>query len=262
LKTKIFAYFFLLFCLSITSKAQDKDVLLGGEQLKYRIHLGFINAAEAQIKSSPNLGSVRQIPTRKVEIEGKTVGIFNVFSPLLDIWVSYMDPSTLLPIKAEMNKREGRYKKQEVVDFYHDKGIAQISSPQNTPKEKNLSISNSMLDLISGYYFLRKKNLQELEIGQKMSAKILVDGQVYEIWCIVKGFEKVESKFGTKNCIRTSLVLPKNNLFQDKDAIRLWISQDSYQIPFKMEVNLKIGFLSIDLEDYKIAGKTIYTALP
>ncbi|WP_164969548.1 DUF3108 domain-containing protein [Aquirufa rosea] len=262
MKTSNFTLLILLFFQVFRLTAQEKDILIGGEQLKYRIHLGFINAAEANIRSSSNLGSIRQIPTRKIEIEGKTLGIFNVFSPLLDVWVSHIDPSTLLPVKAEMNKREGRYRKQEVVDFYHDKGIAQISSPQNSPKDKNLAISNSMLDLISGYYFLRKKNLQDLEIGQKMSAKILVDGQVYEIWCVVKGFEKVESKFGTKNCIRTSLVLPKNNLFQDKDAIRLWISQDNYQIPFKMEVNLKIGFLSIDLEDYKIAGKTIYTALP
>jgi hypothetical protein len=47
-------------------------------------------------------------------------------------------------------------------------------------------------------------------------------------------------------------------MFKDEDAIRLWISQDKYQIPFKMEVNLKIGFLSIDLENYMIQGKPIY----
>jgi len=38
----------------------------------------------------------------------------------------------------------------------------------------------------------------------------------------------------------------------------LWISQDKYQIPIKMEVNLKIGFLSIDLTDYKIQGRNIF----
>jgi hypothetical protein len=47
-------------------------------------------------------------------------------------------------------------------------------------------------------------------------------------------------------------------MFKDEDAIRLWISQDKYQIPFKMEVNLKIGFLSIDLENYKVQGKSVY----
>jgi hypothetical protein len=47
-------------------------------------------------------------------------------------------------------------------------------------------------------------------------------------------------------------------MFKDEDAIRLWISQDQYQIPFKMEVNLKIGFLSIDLENYRIQSKPVY----
>jgi hypothetical protein len=97
-----------------------------------------------------------------------------------------------------------------------------------------------------------------MSIGQKLSAKVLVDGTIYEIWFVVKGFETVKSDFGNVKCIRTSLVLPKNNLFKDEDAIRLWISQDKYQIPFKMEVNLKIGFLSIDLTDYKIQGRNIY----
>ena len=97
-----------------------------------------------------------------------------------------------------------------------------------------------------------------MSVGQKLSAKVLVDGTIYEIWFVVKGFETLASDFGNVKCIRTSLVLPKNNLFKDEDAIRLWISQDKYQIPFKMEVNLKIGFLSIDLTDYKIQGKNIY----
>jgi len=112
-----------------------------------------------------------------------------------------------------------------------------------------MSITKGMLDIIGGYYFLRDKNLSDMKPGQKLSAKILMDGTIYELWFIVKGFETVESKFGAKKCIRTSLVLPKNNFFEDKDAIRLWISQDSHQIPFKMEVSLKIGFLTIDLED-------------
>ena len=54
-----------------------------------------------------------------------------------------------------------------------------------------------------------------MKIGQKLNAKILVEGIVYDVWFIVKGFEPIQTKFGRKNCIRTSLVMPKNNLFED-----------------------------------------------
>jgi hypothetical protein len=124
--------------------------------------------------------------------------------------------------------------------------------------DKVMAITPSTLDLIGGYFFLRDKPLSSMSIGQKLSAKVLVDGTIYEIWFIIKGFETVTSDFGNKKCIRTSLVLPKNNLFKDEDAIKLWITQDKYQIPLKLDVNLKIGSLSIDLTDYKIQGKNIY----
>jgi hypothetical protein len=257
--------FFLIINLLIfffPSHGQESSSLIGQEQLKYRIHLGFINAAQATIKSSAQTIQMGNKSTRKIEIEGKTIGILEVISPVVDYWSSYLDIQSRIPLKTEMKKKEGRYRKEETVVYDQEKGIAKISSPQNTPTEKNMAISKGMLDIIGGYYFLRDKNLADMKPGQKLSAKVLMDGSIYEIWFVVKGFEKVESKFGSKNCIRTSLVLPKNNLFEDKDAIRLWISQDKNQIPFKMEVSLKIGFLTIDLEEYLIQGKPIYALAP
>lgn len=249
---------FLIFIINESINGQETNALRAGEFLKYRIHLGFINAAEATIKTSYNQVQVNQIPSRKVEIEGKTVGLLNVISPLIDYWSASLDIKTLLPIKTELSKKEGRYRKEEIVFFEQESNTAKIYSKQNDPKEKIIKIPSNTVDLIGGYYYLRNKVLSDLKIGQKLSAKILVEGTIYDVWFIVKDFETIETKFGKKKCIRTSLVLPKNNLFEDKDAIRLWISQDEFQIPIKMEVSLKLGFLGIDLEEYKIMGRNIY----
>lgn len=237
---------------------QENTNIFANEQLKYRIHLGFIDAAEATIQSSAQVQQIGSQQTRKIEITGKTVGILHMISPVIDYWSAYLDTETHLPLKTEMRKKEGRYRKEESVLFDHANLLAKITSPQNTPTTKNFPIESTTLDLIGGYYFLRDKPLGEMKIGQKQKAKILVDGSIYEIWFIVKGFEKMKSPWGLKNCIRTSLVLPKNKLFKDEDAIQLWITNDKYQVPYKMEVNLKIGFLTIDLTQYTIAGKNVY----
>ena len=254
-----FKYYFISF-LIITQGiyAQDLSFLDQTELLEYRIHLGFINAAKATVKSSPNVTILQSTPTRKIEIEGKTIGILDVFSPVVDYWSANLAIESRLPLKTEMRKMEGRYKKNELVIFEQNQGLAKIYSPQNTPVNKTIPISKGMLDIIGGYFYLRDKNLTQMRVGQSLSAKILFDGTIYELLFIVKGFENVDGKLGPKKCIRTSLVLPKNNMFKDEDAIRLWISQDKYQIPFKMEVNLKIGFLSIDLENYLVQGKPVY----
>lgn len=256
--TKFKKYFIGLLFILHPLYSQDLSFLNQTESLEYRIHLGFINAARATIKSSPTIIILQSTPTRKIEIEGKTVGILDIFSPIVNYWSAYLDAETRFPLKTEMKKVEGRYKKNEVVIFEQNQGLAKIYSPQNIPEFKSIPISKGMLDIIGGYFFLRDKNLIQMKVGQSLSTKILFDGSIYDILFVVKGFENVEGKFGVQKCIRTSLILPKNNMFKDKDAIRLWISQDKYQIPFKMEVNLKIGFLSIDLENYLIQGKPVY----
>lgn len=259
MKKHILAKIILLIFLNLFgSYAQESNALRAGEFLKYRIHLGFINAAEATIKTNFSQVQVNQIPSRKVEIEGRTKGLLHYISPLVDYWSASLDVSTLLPIKTELKKIEGKYRKEENVYFNTENNTAKIYSKQNEPNEKTVSIPKGTVDLIGGYYYLRNKVLSDMKIGQKLSAKIFVEGTIYEVWFIVKDFEKIDTKFGKRNCIRTSLVMPKNNLFEDKDAIRLWISQDVYQIPIKMEVSLKIGFLGIDLEEYNIMGKRVY----
>jgi hypothetical protein len=248
----------IILSLNFQTNGQELPVFQANEQLNYRIHLGFIEAATATVKTGNTITNINNHTCRKVEILGQTVAWLKYFSPVEDYWSAYLDVNSLMPIKTEMRKREGRYRKQEQVYFSQEAGQAKIHSPQNTPVDKLINISPATLDLIGGYFYLRNKELASMNIGEKLSAKVLVDGNIYEIWFILKGFETVNSDLGPVKCIRTSLVLPKNNLFKDDDAIRLWISKDKYQIPFKMEVNLKIGFLSIDLSGYSIQGKKIY----
>ncbi|MFM6915824.1 MAG: DUF3108 domain-containing protein [Aquirufa sp.] len=249
---------FLLLGTFLSLSAQENNALLAGENLKYRIHLGFINAAEATIKSSSATSTIGDQTTRKVEIEGKTTGVLELFSPLRDYWSAQIDTETLLPLKTEMRKREGRYRKEETVLYQMDKGFAKITSPQNKPVSSTLAGPKELLDLISAYYFLRSKPVADKKPGSRWSAQVLVDSKIYELVLVVRSRETIETEAGSKSSIKTNILLPKNNLFKEEDAIRLWISDDEYQVPLKVQVNLKIGFLTIDLVDYSIQGKKIY----
>ena len=249
---------FLFLCSFWSLSAQENNALIAGDNLKYRIHLGFINAAEATIKSSPGISTLGDQTVRKVEIEGKTTGVLELFSPLHDYWSALIDTQTLLPVKTEMRKKEGRYRKEETVLYQMDKGFARITSPQNKPITTTMAGPKDLLDLISAYYFLRSKPVSDKKPGSRWSAQVLVDSKIYEIVLVVKSKEIIETEAGKKPSIKTNILLPRNNLFKEEDAIRLWISDDEYQVPLKIQVNLKIGYLSIDLIDYSILGKKIY----
>ena len=158
----VFILFINCLIISFPSIGQDSSSLIGQEQLQYRIHLGFINAAQATIKSAAQPIQIGNKTTRKIEIEGRTIGILDMISPVVDYWSSYLDIHSRIPLKTEMKKKEGRYRKEETVLFDQEKGIAKITSPQNTPVDKNLTITKGMLDIIGGYYFLRVINLSDM----------------------------------------------------------------------------------------------------
>jgi hypothetical protein len=249
---------FLFLCSFWSLFAQENNALIAAENLKYRIHLGFINAAEATIKSSSVTSKMGDRTVRKVEIEGVTTGVLELFSPLKDYWSAQIDTETMLPLKTEMRKREGRYRKEETVLYQMDKGFAKITSPQNKPVTSTIHGPKDLLDLISAYYFLRSKPVTEKKPGSRWSAQVLVDSKIYELVLVVKSKETINTEAGKKTSIKTNILLPKNDMFKEEDAIRLWISDDEYQVPLKIQVNLKIGFLTIDLIDYNIQGKKIY----
>ena len=186
----------IILSLNFKISAQELPVFQANEQLNYRIHLGFIEAATASVKTSSSITNVNNHACRKVEIIGKTVAWLKLFAPVEDYWSAYLDVNSLMPIKTEMRKREGRYQKQELVYYSQETGQAKIHSPQNTPIDKLITISPATLDLIGGYFYLRNKELATMNIGEKLSAKVLVDGSIYEIWFIVKGFETVNSDLG------------------------------------------------------------------
>ena len=146
---------FLFLSSFLSLYGQENNTLIAGENLKYRIHLGFINAAEATIKSSAGTSIQDDQIVRKVEIEGKTTGVLELFSPLRDYWSAQIDTKTFLPVKTEMRKREGRYRKEETVFYQMEKGFARIYSPQNKPVTSYMAGPKDLLDLISAYYQIR-----------------------------------------------------------------------------------------------------------
>ncbi len=91
-----------------------------GEHLEYRVHYGFINAAEAVVDVSPTLYKVNERPCYRVNVDGRTVGAFDLVTRIRDTWRSYIDTSAILPQKFYTNLQENNYRKEENITFNHE----------------------------------------------------------------------------------------------------------------------------------------------
>lgn len=226
-----------------------------GEVLKYRIHYGFINAAKAEMVIADKLHMMSGRPCYKVDVYGQTVGFFDLFGKVNDNWGSYIDTAAIIPHKFYRNIEEGRYRKYESVDFDHYKHNATmvlLDKHTKKPKEvKEFSVPNNVQDIVSGYYFLRTVNYDELKPGDIVSLNAFFDEEIYDFKVRFLRHEKLKTKMGKINSIVLAPIMPENELFDGENSLQVWISDDKNKIPLKIRAELFIGALEIDIESYE-----------
>jgi hypothetical protein len=225
-----------------------------GERVDYRVHYGFINAAEAKVEIAKSVSIVNNRPCFRVNVTGRTVGAFDLISRVRDTWRSYIDTSAILPHVFERQIQENRYRKEEKIVFNHAKDQA-VSSVKNETKTYN--VPNDIHDIISGYFFLRTLDFERISEGEIIEVPTFFGGDVYKLRVRYVGKDVIKTKFGKTRVIRLNPLMPNNKFFKDEGSMRLWVSDDSNKIPLKVQVDLAIGSLEMDVKSYKGLRKDI-----
>lgn len=216
-----------------------------GEHLEYRVHYGFINAAEAVVDVSPTLYKVNERPCYRVNVDGRTVGAFDLVTRVRDTWRSYIDTSAILPQKFYSNIQENSYRKEENITFNHTANT--VKAEERTERDI-FKVPDNVHDFISGYYFLRTIDFNRLSSGQVIEVPAFYDDTVYNMKVRYRGKDVVKTKHGKVNVIRLNPVLPQNKLFKEEESIRIYVSDDANKIPVKVEVDLFVGSMVMDLK--------------
>lgn len=219
-----------------------------GEKVEYRVHYGFINAAEARVEIAKNLSIVNNHPCYKINVTGRTVGAFDLITRVRDNWRSYVDTLSLVPHMFYQSIQENKYRKEETIVFNHDKDqavstIKEETKTYNTPKNIN--------DIISGYFFLRTINFDKIALGEVIEIPTFFDGEVYKLRMKYAGKDVIKTKFGKIKVLKLNPLIPDNKLFKGEGAVKLWVSDDINKIPLKAEVELAIGSLEMDIKSVK-----------
>jgi hypothetical protein len=233
---------------SIQSRVVNNKSFVTGERVEYRVHYGFINAAEAKVEVSKNISTINNRPCYRINVTGKTVGAFDLISRVRDTWRSYVDTAAILPHMFERQIQENKYRKEDQTFFDHNKDVATIHGKEDV---KTFNVPNNVHDIISGYYFLRTVNFDKVAEGDIIEVPTFFDGKIYKLRVRYVGKDVINTKFGKSRVLRINPLIPDNKFFKGEGAMRLWVSDDSNKIPLKAEVELRIGSLEMDLKSYK-----------
>src|SRR5690606_38700374 len=120
--------------------------------------------------------------------------------------------------------------------------------PEKTSTHK---VTDNVQDIVSGFYFLRTLNYDNMRIGEKLTVKGFFDEENFDMEVTYKGTETVTTKAGKVKAIKLVPKMPKNDLFKGENAVAVYLSDDRNKIPVLIEAQMFVGALKVDLYEYK-----------
>jgi len=221
----------------------NQEAFVPGEQLKFRVHYGFMDAGEATLTVSPTLKTVFGKSCYQVIGEGKSVGAFDWFFKVRDRYESYIDKDAMLPWYFVRDVREGGYTVNQKVKFDHVNGVA-------TSEKKAVKTPKHVQDLLSAFYFARTIDFSRAAPGDTFVIQTYLDDAIFPMMLKYTGKVILSTDKGKVRCMKFKPYVMEGRVFKEQESMTIWISDDKNRLPVRAEANLMVGSIKMDLLEY------------
>lgn len=226
-----------------------------GEEIEMKATVGFIKAAEAQFKVNDIIYTVNNRPTYRIDIFARTVGIFDLISSVRDNWGSYYDTANMVPQQFYRYIKEGRFRKNEILYFDHDTDSVTVAKLHKETKrlEKKIEhkVMDNMQDMVSGYYYLRAIDFDQIPVGTIITINTFFDDKEQPFRVKFVGREVLKTKLGRVKSLILVPIIEKDSLFEEDNTLRVWLSDDLNKIPLKFQAKIYVGYLRVEVKKVK-----------
>ncbi|TFH17814.1 MAG: DUF3108 domain-containing protein [Lentisphaerales bacterium] len=225
-----------------------------GEKLTYRLYWGIVPVGTAWIGSSwiREEGKPDRI---SITMRGKTGRIVSALYPVEDFVESIVDAKTFLPIRYTQRLREGKKKRDDVVEFDHAAGKAHWSS-ESDGKSKDIDIEAETRDVLSFVYYMRSRGI---DVGKTEKFQVIVDEDLYELSVTGLGHEKVYmSAFGDVRCLKLEPKAKFGEVFVRQGRLNMWFSADDRKICAKADAEVPLASVKAILRKVEGPGNDLW----
>lgn len=176
---------------------------------------------------------------------GKTYKSYDWFFKVRDVYESYLDKQTILPVKFIRDVNEGDYTINNEYSFDHankkvtiDKNVIQ---GEDKKKEDTKTIDPCAQDILSAIYIARAVDYSAMNAGETNIVKVFLDGKEWEIGIKYLGKETIKTKFGKVRCIKFQPTLLQGTIFDEKDEMTVYATDDENHLPVLIEASILVG---------------------
>jgi len=217
------------------------------EEMEYILRFGFIKGGKATLVAQKE--KVKGQQTIHYHMRGRTTGIVDKIYEVNDVYESWVDPESFLPVKSVRNVREQKYR------FYDEIFYDHINDSLFSKKSGRIKVPDQINDLISVFFYIRQNHyFESLLNGKKIQIPVYHGDELFLMELKYIGIETIETKIGSKECYVVSPKVPKGKLLKGSDDLKIYITKDHNRLPIYAEFELLLGSLKCELNSYKING--------
>jgi hypothetical protein len=216
-----------------------------GEKLRYRVTYGFVDAGEAvmEVKSTNKKANGRELFHFKGT--GRTLGGFNAFFKVNDVYESYADKKGVFPWFFARRVEEGGYKVTQDYTFKHDQYKVDNGEGQE------FKIPMGIQDMVSSFYYARTLDFKNMKKGDIIEFKCFMDDEIWPLKIKFVGDEVIHIRKGKFNCKKFIPVVQKGRYFESDNDLNFWITDDENRIPILVRAKIPVGTVKLHLVEWE-----------
>ena len=214
-----------------------------GEYVAYTLHFGAINVGSADLEITKSL-QLNNRPALHIVGKARTAPFFDWFFKVRDVYETFIDTNTLLPLMFKRAVNEGGHLINQRYQFYHNENrvITQDSSffiPINTQ------------DMLSAFFLARTFKKESIIDDKSFWVPIFMDDENYQLEIKYLANEIIDTKWGKIDCMVFRPKMQEGRVFQDEEQMKIWITDDANHLLLRVEAEIWAGTIKAVLENYK-----------
>lgn len=235
-------FLILLIIFSNQSLSQQSLPYKLGENFLYNISFAGIKVGDASLI----IDSIINIDDKScfhIIGAGKTTPFFDIFFKVRDTYETFLDTSSVLPVKFKRDISEGGFTKKQLYDFNHTDSF--VYSEDTLYKIHSFS-----QDMLSALFFARTFNGNDLKIDDKFIIPIFMDEENYFLEIKYLQKDTLKTDFGDIECLVFKPLMQEGRVFENGERMKVWITNDQNHILLKVETQIWAGKIEAELVNY------------
>lgn len=214
-----------------------------GEYAAYKVSFGPIWVGYADLEIT-EITSINNKPSFHIIGKGKTAPFFDWFFKVRDVYETFIDTSTLLPIEFNRAVNEGGHLINQHYSFNHNDSNV-------VTQDSTFIIPLNTQDMLSALFYARTFKKENILDGNSFYVPIFMDDENYYLEIKYLQNEIVDTKWGKVDCMVFQPKMQEGRVFEDGEEMKIWISDDANHLLLRVETKVWAGAIKAVLDDYK-----------